>query len=312
MAKKLKIYFSGICTYASTVPDANDNTFERLFVIAPRARIHRPTLGDGDQKGIVARHRTFVSVPTASFDRSAQPVFSVVEARGDRGVFLVNNARLALSPAPAGRCKYFTVPDTEVFGWPSTDGSAPANDSRWVPSIAEIFPEATPRLAFDPREDISNDKVGMIVEITGALLEASVPCTSAQPKTFPGTSIPARVMSVDLVATVEYPDETERVTLTITRLDDTKPATGIGPAGLELKWPAGADTMTLRMGNDTLDEVVLLGSTSRCTPDADVDIDFDFDLHYDILTNVTTRPLPDPSGYEGDWGGCVGLKVPTP
>jgi hypothetical protein len=311
MPKKLRIYFSGISTYASTVPDAN-NTFERLFVIAPRARKPRLTLGEDIQKGIVARHRTFVSVPTASFDRSAQPAFSVVEARGDCGVFLVNNARLGFSPAPMGRCKYFTAPETEVFGWPSTDGSAPANDSRWIPSISEIFPQATPRLTFDPRGDISNAKVGMIVEVTGALLEASVPCTSVQPKTFPGTSIPARVMSVDLVATMEYPDETESVKLTIDRLDDTKPATGIGSAGLELKWPANATTMTLRMGNDTLDEIALLGSSGRCATDADVNIDFDFDLHYDILAPLTTRPLPDPSGHEGDWGGCVGLKVSTP
>lgn len=311
MPKTLRIQFSGICTYASTVPE--DGTFERLFVIAPRARIHRATRGnDPNQQGIVARHRTFVSIPTTSFDRSVQPAFSVVEAGGECGVFLVNNARLALSPPAAGRCRYFTVPNTEAVGWPSTDGSAPSNDSRWIPSIAEIFPQDTPRLAFDPRDDISNDRVGMIVEITGALLGCSAPCTSAQPKTFPGTPIPARVMSVDLVATMEYPDETESVTLTIARLDDSRPATGIGRGGLALKWPANEATMTLRMGNDTLDEVVLLGSTSRCSTDADVDIDFDFDLHYDILDNVTRRPLPDPSGHEGDWGGCVALKVPTP
>lgn len=311
MPKKLKVYFSGICTYASTAPDAND-TFDRLFVIAPRAREHRLTRGT--QKGIVARHRTFVSVPKVYLTRAAQPAFSVVDSnlQEDCGVFLLNNARLTLDPPATGRSKYVTFPNTDVFGWPGTNGSAPATDSRWIPAIGEIFPQTTPRLAFDPRGAISNDLVGMIVEITGASIEASLPCPTAQPRTFPDTTIRARVMSADLVVTIEYPETTQTLTLKVAEVDPNGRFTGLGSSGLELQWPATTDTMMLRMGNDTLDEVVLLGGPARCTSDADVDIDFDFDLHYDILTNVTTRPLPTPTGHEGDWGGCVGMKVPTP
>lgn len=322
MPKTLKVTFSGVCTFAPRIPDG-DPRIDKLFVLMPAARSAR--LGrqlDPDTKTptIVGRHHAYVYVPDNVLGTVPEPAILVRDEKlGLCNVYLIDRARISFGTTPENELAYFRDPaNRPVKGRPNSanPGIAPPNDSRWLPDVNEVFPKPVRlRGDVDPRKAITNDKVSMVVEVTGGLIEASHPCNTNQPRTFvpPLVSIPPRIMTSELTVTMKFRDDATSILLKIARLDPNERFSGLPGSGLELFWRT--DTIHLRIGNDTLDEIVAIRNSSRCAPPPHLPKqDADFDLHYDLLAVEPSSdlPLPTRTGDQGDIGGCVGLTVFMP
>lgn len=319
MSKKLKVTFSGVCTFAPRIP--KEGAIGEFFVLMPAARSPR-LARQHDKNGnrrIVARHHAYIYVPDKFLNAVPEPAMLVRDEKlGLCNIYLMDFASISFDQKPTNALEYFHT-NLPVKGRPNADDPtiAPPNDSRWVPDVAEVFPSpAKLKPEVDPRKDITNGQVTMVVHVTGGLIESSHPCNTAQTRTFKPEQvhIDARVMTSELTVTMEFADETKSIKVMAKPLDPGELLSGLDDSGLELFW-RDKDIIQLRIGNDTLDEIVAIRNSSRCEPVPDLpETDTDFDLHYDLLNVALTPdlPLPTRGGDEGDMGGCVGLTVDMP
>jgi hypothetical protein len=322
MAKMLKVIFSGVCTFTPGIPENPTDTLSDFFALMPAARSPRlARQKDGNDKArIVARHQAYLYVPDQNLDDVPEPAMLLRDKTlGLCNVYLVDYARISFDRTPLNPLRYFADPNRPVKGRPDDDDAtlAPRNDSRWVPDSTELFPNgATLSADVDPRHDITNGKVTMVVHLKGGLIEANHPCSTAQPRTFQPAQvqIEARSLAPELTVTMEFPDDTPSIKLLVETLDPGEEVSGLPVSEMELFW-RNTDMMQLRIGNDTLDEIVAMRGESRCAPVFDLPTaEAEFDLHYDLLDiqPAPVPPLPTRGGGHGDVGGCVGLKVKLP
>ena len=322
MTKVLKVIFTGVCTFAPGVPETSNETISDFFALMPAARFPRLAL-QKDEHGkprIVARHQSYLYVPDQILKTVPEPAMLLRDEKlGLCNIYLMDHARIAFDRIPNNPIKYILdAANRPVQGVPDDDdaGIAPRNDSRWVADSADIFlGGAKLRSDVDPRHDITNGKVTMVVHLKGGRIEANHPCVTAQPRTFQPAQveIPSRALAPELVVTMEFPDDTESINLTVSDLDPNESVSGLVNS-LELFW-LDDDLIQLRIGNDTLDEIVALRNKARCAPSTNLPIaEAEFDLHYDLLEVEPSPdlPLPTREGNQGDVGGCVGVKVKLP
>jgi len=314
MAKTLKISFSGICTFAPGVPPNPATEFEKLFAVMPAAR--QPKLTK-DTKGIVSRHHAYVYVPQKNLQDSSGAALSITKKVNNvdvvSNVYLVDHARITLDTVPNNKVKYFQDPTKPVKGHHSDPGVAPPKDSRWVPDTREIFGSVV-KLKVNPKNNVS-DVVSMVVELSGGSIESDHACNSSQKRKFEPeiAVVEERIMNPDTVVIMEFPDATTTVTLKASKLDPGNQLIGLPATGLVLVW-GGSQEIVIRMGNDTLDEIVIVDTNRRCAATPVDRRDNDFDLHYEILDIPanSVRPIPVFGGGHGDFGGCVGLRAELP
>jgi len=322
MPKTLKIIFTGVCTFAPGIPEDPNEAISDFFVLTPAARSPRPAR-QKDEHGnvrIVARHHAYLYVPDQFLNTVPEPAMLLRDEKlGLCNVYLMDHAKLSFDLAPDNPVRYVVDNHLPVKDRPSDDNPnvARRNDSRWVPDSTEIFPNgARLRSDVDPRNDITNGRVTMVVHLKGGLIEANHPCNLVQPRTFKPelVQIEPRVLAPELVVTMAFPDQTESIKLNVKRLDPDERVSGLSVGELELHW-RGDEIMQIRVGNDTLEEIVSLRNKERCATNADLPTaEAEFDLHYDLLEVQPgpNFPLPTRGGDEGDVGGCVGLKANLP
>jgi hypothetical protein len=316
MAKTLRITFSGICTRAPGHPrkDKGESEPERVFVLMPAAR----TLGlTHDKTEQVALHHAFIYVPTANLRDPPDSTFSVDDEKfGHCDVYLIDHVRVVVHPTPPEPKIVHAVTVLRVQNRPGSRDIAPEWDARWLADLREILPDHAVLLV-DPRasSDVSA-AVAMIVEFPAGTITANFPCKTVQPQEFrisPDADPigEPRVFACEFIVTMEYPDDTTVVKLVLSPLSKDIPIDGISAAELELVW-GSEPTLEIRIGNDTLDEIVALRGIARCntreTPRAS---DNDFDLHYLLLDvpNTTPRPRPFNGDHQTMHNGCVPLAV---
>lgn len=322
MARILKVIFPGVCTFTPGIPANPADTLSDFFVLMPAARSPRLARqkDEKDRPRIVARHQAYLYVPDQNLDDVPEPAMLLRDQKlGLCNVYLMDHARLSFDRTPLNPLRYFVDADRPVKGRPDDDDAmlAPRNDSRWVPDSTELFPDgATLRADVDPRHDITNGKVTMVVHLKGGLIEANHPCSTAQPRTFQPAQvqIEARSLAPELTVTMEFPDDTQSIKLLVKTLDPGEEVSGLTVSELKLSWRSN-NVMQLRIGNDTLDEIVAMRGESRCAPVVDLPMaEAEFDLHYDLLDiqPAMVPPLPTRGGGQGDVGGCVGVRVKPP
>lgn len=311
MAKTLRITFSGICTLAPGYPREGDPIPTEVFILMAAARTARASV-DG-QSGI-SRHTPFLYVPRANlaFPTTDPPTvfrspdFTVNDVKlGTCDIFLFDRAEVRFDETATPPVRYH-VTGAVIDERPDSD--AEKKDMRWLPDLRDILPEASLDPAIDPRvsNPVDTNKVAAVVRLTRGVLTANFPCEPAalQEIPLPDGSVMRRTFACEFIVTMEYPDTTESVLLEIKRI------TGNPQPDVMLQW-GDRDVIDVRMGNDTLDEVVRLAKND-CIPPVIAETDQDFELHYSIATNVPPGPPPLPklpSGGEFRFNGCVGLMT---
>lgn len=328
MPKILKVFFSGICTYTPAIPKEAKEEIGEFFVLMPAARQPRlarqPVLEPKADKGkpqFIGRHHAYLYIPSDVLKTAQQPTMVMDdEAFGPCNVYLIDNGRVSFDRTPDNALHYFVDPDKRpVKGRPDEDNPdiAPPNDVRWIPGTPDIF-ENPPTLkpTVDPRKDPADRMLAMVVQLHGGLIECNHPCNTVQPRMFkpPEVDIEERVMAPELTVTMAFGDDVERIKLTVKALNPDEHLSGLSEGALDLAWP-DSGMMQLRIGNDTLDEIVAIRNSGRCAPVPSLPrAEADFDLHYDLLNVDPCRhlPLPTRGGDEGDVGGCVGLFAELP
>jgi hypothetical protein len=325
MPKTLKVIFTGVCTFAPSAPDDPNETLTDFFVLMPAARAPQ-LVPQKDQDGkpvkplIIARHQSYLYVPDQLLGMVPEPAILIRDqSLGLCNVYLMDRARITFDRIPANPLRYFVDPqERPVTDRPDEDNLdiAPHNDSRWVADSTEILPGgARLRADVNPANDITNGLVSMVVHLKGGLIEAGDVCNTAQARTFAPVQVPiaARVLVPELTVTMEFPDDTLSINLVVSPLDPNELVSGLD-GGLELFWRS-SDTIQLRIGNDTLDEIVALRDDRRCEPGDDLpELEAEFGLQYGLMEIPpgTDLPLPKRGGQQGDVGGCVGVKVKYP
>lgn len=315
MPKTLRITFSGICTLAPGYPRAGEAAPTEVFVLMAAARTARAS---ADGQGAISRHSPFLYVPRANLipmlptaDPREPVVFRLPDFavndvnHGTCDVFLFDRADVRFDEAATPPVTYH-VTGAVIDERPDSDEEKP--DVRWLPDLRDILPDARLDPAIDPRvsNPVDTDKVAAVVRFTRGIITANFPCEPAalQEIPLPGGSVLRRTFACEFIVTMEYPDTTQRILLQINRIS------GNAQPDVMLKW-GDSDVIHVRMGNDTLDEIVRLAKDD-CTPPAIIETDHDFELHYSISTNVPAGPPPLPklpSGGEFRFNGCLGLMT---
>jgi len=315
MSKTLRITFSGICTRVPGHPRSGDREPEQVFVLMPAARTLKLT---EDKKDQIPQHHAFIYIPAANLKEPPPPALFVDDERlGRTEVYLIDHARVRVRPRPPQQTIVHAVTDLPLAKRPGPKDVAPEFDVRWLADMRDILPPDGLSLQLNPTASDLNEEVAMIVELPAGTITANFPCKTVQPQRF---RIPAdppliaedrvfgeeRVFACEFIVAMEYPDDTESVKLVLSPLSSDVPIDGIAAKELDLVWDT-ASTLDIRIGNDTLDEIVALRGIARCNaremPRAR---DNDFDLHY-LLLGGTTGPRPRP--FNGNdqtmHNGCV-------
>ena len=188
-------------------------------------------------------------------------------------------------------------------------------DCRWIPDAREVVPgHDTLRPSVDPRNARIGKEVSLIVELNSGIIKAHMPCQNAQPRVFnqPSGFAGPRVMASEFYCDVEYPDEATTVKLAFSQLNPLEELQGLTVRELVLQF-GRSQMIEVRVGNDTMDEIVEMRSPARCDiadlPNAP---DNDFDLHYNLLTAGPIRPLPLNGPRTSEHNGCVGYMAKLP
>lgn len=312
MSKTLRITFSGICTIAPGIPRDGEETPETVYVMMPQAR--QPLQRPGSVW--VVRHHAFLYVPDVLLGPVPDPAFLVRDTTlGLCNVYLVDHARIRVTPAPENDILFFTT-NLPLGTRPGGPGSAPMEDCRWLPDARDVLAPGNDVLqsGLDPRRSSIPKDVSMIVELDGGTIRANVPCENVQPRNFvpPGNFPGPRVLASEFTVEMTFPDALETVKLSVAQLDPLVEVEGIPLGDVVLRLNASAP-VDLRIGNDTLDEIAALRSGARCdVPDEPFSLDNDFDLHYNLLVPGLQRSLPQNGGGHSEHNGCVGYMVKLP
>ncbi len=289
---------------------------DAVFVVMPAARV--PRIG-ADGQGAISRHSPFVYVPRPNFLRELPstdpnvppeilrtPDFSVNDRHlGECDVFLFDRASVVFDSSAEPPFRYHLT-GAVIGERPKKDEDK--SDVRWISDMREIVTGATLDADCDPRVStpVDTERVAAVVQLSRGVLSANFPCeqTGLQRIVLPDGGEIRRTFASEFIVTMQYPDGTDPVRLQINRI------TGNPQDDLMITWGA-SDLVRIRMGNDTLDEIVRLPKDD-CTPMNTLPTDHDFELHYAISTNVPpeSRPLPTvATGGEIRHNGCLSSQT---
>lgn len=313
MAKTLRITFSGICTLAPGCPATPTGPQPTtVWVIMPASREAGVEI-DGTTPRAVSRHRPFIYVPRAHVAPSTAARvadFTVTDKKllTDCDVYLMDRVHVVVTPQATNPLRY-NVTNGTIGTSPTQPGSAPKADIRWLADMRTILPlTAQLQVTCDPRQTAMPNlaqAVAGVVEIQRGTLLANFPCANAGPQMFTPPVPPLqRLFACEFINELEYPDTTTEVTLAITSLDGN-----IEP-DVTVTWGT-KNIVDIRIGHDTLDEIVEV-ATYRCLGPASAGTaDNDFELHYRILANVPAsgRPVPVATGGQTRHNGCLSQMV---
>jgi hypothetical protein len=269
---------------------------------------------NGTQLRAVSRHRAFLYVPrthTLSLTGARTPDFTVADqALGDDfDVYLMHRVHIK-APTAAAHPVQYNITSGTIGRTPSEPGSASKFDIRWLADLREIMPGTdTLSATCDPRltalPDLANTVAGVLELDSGRIL-ANFPCVNAGEQRFDRPSGPPieRLFACEFVNEIEYPDSTTQATIAITSLD------GDVEADVTVTW-GSESVLNIRLGHDTLDEIVEVAK-NRCLGPADAGTaDDDFELHYRVISNppASGRPVPVATGGQTRHNGCLMAMV---
>ncbi|HVE72715.1 MAG TPA: hypothetical protein VNI54_15225 [Thermoanaerobaculia bacterium] len=315
MAEKiLRITFNGISTLTPGLPP--NGAAPKAFVLMASSEGRERT---NAWQGNIEPHSPFIYVPESiQWGEIPTPADSVNDDKlGKCNIYFIDNARVTFYPLPEPEVHYYTDSTRQMGVRPGSENVASEYDMRWLMHINEILPEATLKDAANPaRGRIEERQVAAVVELPGGTLKANFACKSAQPKTFasPGGRIEGfkRVLATEFFIEMKFKEETTIVSLRLDPLRGPEDlSTGVPGNALFLQW-GDRTAIDVRMGNDTKDEARALRSFRRCdarSRDVNgrpvmVPRDDDFDLHYDMLEDFGTRPLPQSGTTQTQVDAC--------
>lgn len=329
--KTLRIIFNGISTLWPGPPRNGEKQPDKAFVLMA-ANVPEKSGKRGKQKPseepvnqtndwgmTIPDHFPFVQVARSVLVKPPQPAETIIASEGgEHLIYFFQDARVVIypPPKPGTPIKYFVdLKERPLGDRPGSDNVAPADDIRWLADIRDILSEPAPlKKTANPTETYLGKEVAAVVNLDGGELKANFPCATVAPKTFKdaktGTTVAGlrRVLADEFIIDIPYSEDTYQITLQFQQLRKGTPVKA--PKELVLGWQK-RETLVVRMGNDTKDEVRRLDTLARFDPVRRTGPvlkprDDDFDLHYNFLKipKAAGRPLPQNDIQQCDFNGC--------
>jgi hypothetical protein len=214
------------------------------------------------------------------------------------GITLLRRQRLELVESASNAVHYVRRAD-----WDGELSAATFGDIRWLADLRDVIGEAG---AIDescmPAEGkVISDRVAAVLVLKGGTFSTDFRWRSGQKQKFTGTDLPARYYASEVHIDLEFDDAIESVTLKTTPLDPG------GAMAQDFVIALDAEKRTeVYVGNDTIEEIEVLGTDRPCPPRENDHVDNDFALYYNLIAGeVDQRPLPAATAGEGAVRGCA-------